>query len=180
MAELVDAGDSKSPGFRSLRVQVSPALPDLEIMMEHSFKIKDNFKLEKKASKVITEDHFIIEKEMTYAGQHIILDLWNVQFDNKVTTLEEIIKAAIIVSKAMLLHIHLHRFGKSQGISGVALLAESHISVHTWPERNYIAFDIFMCGDTFPNLAANSLVKALKPSKKDIYILKRGKKKIEY
>ena len=60
--------------------------------MEHSFKIKDNFKLEKKASKVITEDHFIIEKEMIYAGHHIILDLWNVQFDNKVTTLKEIIK----------------------------------------------------------------------------------------
>ena len=180
MAELVDAGDSKSPGFISLRVRFSPALPHLEIMMEHSFKIKDNFNIKKKDNKTITEDHFIVEKNLIYAGQHIILDLWNVQFDNKVSTLEKIIKEAIIVSKAMLLHLHLHKFGVGQGISGVALLAESHISVHTWPERNYVAFDIFMCGDTYPNLAASSLIESMSPTRKSIQILKRGKKKIEY
>ena len=56
------------------------------------------------------------------------------------------------------MHLHLHRFGKEQGISGVAVLAESHISVHM-AERNYIAFDIFMCGDTNPEEAADYLVK---------------------
>ena len=73
-----------------------------------------------------------------------------------------------------MLHIHLHRFGKEQGISGVAVLAESHISVHTWPERDYIAFDIFMCGDTRPEASVEYLIKTLKPKKK---ILKKIKKR---
>ena len=64
------------------------------------------------------------------------------------------------------LHLHFHRFGKEQGISGVAVLAESHISVHTWPERNYIAFDIFMCGDTNPELVCRIFNKILNPKKK--------------
>ena len=72
------------------------------------------------------------------------------------------------------MHVHLHRFGKQQGISGVAVLAESHLSVHTWPERNYIAFDMFMCGDTDPINASEYLVSALKPKKKKITIIKRG------
>ena len=73
-----------------------------------------------------------------------------------------------------LIHIHLHRFGKEQGISGVAVLAESHLSVHTWPERNYIAFDMFMCGDTDPIAASNYLIATLKPKKKKVLIIKRG------
>lgn len=48
---------------------------------------------------------------------------------------------------ATLLHIHTHRFSP-QGVSGVAVLAESHITVHTWPKIAYGAFDVFMCGGT--------------------------------
>ena len=73
-----------------------------------------------------------------------------------------------------MLHIHLHRFGKEEGISGVAILAESHISVHTWPERDYIAFDIFMCGDTKPQEASQYLIDTLKPKKNKITNLRRG------
>ena len=54
---------------------------------------------------------------------------------------------------ATLLHIHLHTFTDGGGISGVAVLAESHISVHTWPEKGYAAFDVFMCGDAEPRKA---------------------------
>ena len=95
--------------------------------------------------KEVSEDYFIIEKNIIFAGTHIILDLWNCSFSNKIAPLKKIIKEAADLSKAKILHMHMHRFGKEQGISGVAVLAESHISVHTWPERNYIAFDIFMC-----------------------------------
>ena len=86
--------------------------------------------------KKISVDHFIVEKKQIYAGKHLLLDLWGIKFDNSITTLKKIIKNATKVSKATMLHIHLHRFGKEQGISGVAVLAESHISVHTWPERD--------------------------------------------
>ena len=87
---------------------------------------------------------------------------------------KKIIRESIQVSGATLLHLHLHRFGKEQGISGVAVLAESHMSVHTWPERGYVAFDIFMCGDTNPQLAAEYLVKTFKPKKEILRKIKRG------
>ena len=128
--------------------------------------------LEKK--KKITKDHFIVDHNQIYAGSHIIIDLWNTRFDNKINTLKKIIKKAVLIANATMLHIHLHRFGKEEGISGVAILAESHISVHTWPERDYIAFDIFMCGDTNPKEAAQFLIDTLKPKKNKITSLRRG------
>ena len=131
------------------------------------------------SSKNISADHFIVEKKQIYAGKHILLDLWGVKFDNSVATLKKIIKNAVKLSGATMLHIHLHRFGKEQGISGVAVLAESHISVHTWPERDYIAFDIFMCGDTRPEASATYLIKTLKPKKEILKKIKRGVIKID-
>ena len=128
--------------------------------------------LEKK--KKITKDHFIVDYDQIYAGSHLIIDLWNTRFDNKINTLKKIIKKAVLIANATMLHIHLHRFGKEEGISGVAILAESHISVHTWPERDYIAFDIFMCGDTKPKEAAQYLIDTLKPKKNKITNLRRG------
>ena len=132
-----------------------------------SYNIK-NFK------KKISKDHFIIEGNMAYSGKHIILDLWEPLFDNKIKTLKKTIERAVNISKANMLHLHLHRFGKEQGISGVAVLAESHLSVHTWPERNYIAFDMFMCGDTNPELASKYLVNTFRPKNKNIKVIKRG------
>ena len=128
--------------------------------------------LEKK--KKITKDHFIVDHNTIYAGSHLIIDLWNTRFDNKINTLKKIIKKSVLIANATMLHIHLHRFGKEEGISGVAILAESHISVHTWPERDYIAFDIFMCGDTKPKEAAQYLIDTLKPKKNKITNLRRG------
>ena len=69
------------------------------------------------SNKNISADHFIVEKT-DYAGKHILLDLWGVNFDNSVTTLKKIIKNAVKISGATMLHIHLHRFGKEQGIQG--------------------------------------------------------------
>ena len=142
---------------------------------------KESLSSQKKviSSKNISADHFIVEKKQIYAGKHILLDLWGVNFDNSVTTLKKIIKNAVKVSGATMLHIHLHRFGKEQGISGVAVLAESHISVHTWPERDYIAFDIFMCGDTRPEASATYLIKTFQPKKEILKKIKRGVIKID-
>jgi S-adenosylmethionine decarboxylase len=66
--------------------------------------------------------------------------------------------------QATLLHIHLHHFTPNGGISGVAVLAESHISVHTWPERSFAAFDIFMCGNARPEEAVPVLKRAFLPT----------------
>ena len=145
----------------------------MEYLVKEKVVYKKNYFLKEKISK----DHFIINKNEEYAGSHILLDLWNVEFNNSIKSLKKIILESIKLSGATLLHIHFHRFGKEQGISGVAILAESHISVHTWPERNFLAFDIFMCGDTRPDLAAKHLIKALNPNRKVIKLIKRGVKK---
>ena len=141
--------------------------------------VSDKSQKLKYSNKNISKDHFIVENNLVFAGTHIIIDLWDCNFVNKIIPLRKMIKEAVKLSKANILHLHMHRFGKEQGISGVAVLAESHISVHTWPERKYIAFDIFMCGDTFPELASEYLIKTLKPKRKKIEIIKRGITKID-
>ena len=141
--------------------------------------ILDKSKKLKYANKNISKDHFIIENNLVFAGTHIIIDLWDCDFINKIVPLKKMIKEAIKLSKAKILHLHMHRFGKELGITGIAVLAESHISVHTWPERKYIAFDIFMCGNTYPELASEYLIKTLKPKRKKIEIIKRGITKID-
>lgn len=140
--------------------------------------IKNNRRL-KYYEKEVSKDYFIIEKNIIFAGTHIILDLWHCSFSNKIASLRKMIKQAAKISRSNILHIHMHRFGKEQGISGVAVLAESHISVHTWPERNYIAFDMFMCGNTYPELASEFLIAMLKPKRKKVEIIKRGTIKID-
>jgi len=56
------------------------------------------------------------------------------------------LRRCVDASFATLLHLHCHQFSDSGGLSAVAVLAESHITVHTWPERDFAAFDVFMCG----------------------------------
>ena len=146
--------------------------------METFYKAKKNLVATSSSDKIISSDHFIIEKNKVYAGLHIILDLWDFTFDNSTFTMKAVMQEAVKKANATLLHIHLHKFGKEEGISGVAVLAESHISVHSWPERDYIAFDIFMCGDTNPFLAVKVLLKAFKPKRKKLKILHRGESKI--
>ena len=119
-------------------------------------------------------DHFITRDGFTYAGTHIILDLWGAKHLGDREELEQVFIDAVKAAGATLLHIHLHTFGDGGGVSGVAVLAESHISVHTWPECGYAAFDIFMCGDAQPDLAVEVLKKSLTPERIIIGKHKRG------
>ncbi len=122
----------------------------------------------------ITQDHFIQRDGIEFAGTHLILDLWGASNLDDLTLMEDSIKAAVEAANATLLHIHLHHFTPNYGISGVAVLAESHISVHTWPERDFAAFDIFMCGDAKPEKAIPVLEAAFKPKQLNVNELLRG------
>ncbi len=121
-----------------------------------------------------SEDHFITRDGIEYAGTHLILDLWEARHLDDLERMEQAMREAVDVSGATLLHIHLHHFTPSGGISGVAVLAESHISVHTWPERDFAAFDIFMCGDARPEMAIPVLKQAFNPGRMEIRDLMRG------
>jgi len=119
-------------------------------------------------------DHFVRSDGVTFAGSHLLLDLWGARQLDDADFIEQTLRYAIIAAGAQLLHIHLHRFTQGGGISGVALLAESHISVHTWPERDFAAFDIFMCGTAQPEQAARVIKQAFAPQRSSTHRHRRG------
>ncbi|NWG46773.1 MAG: adenosylmethionine decarboxylase [Alphaproteobacteria bacterium] len=120
------------------------------------------------------KDYFVEKDGLRYAGSHLILDMWNAENLDNVEIVERALKDAVTAAGATLLHIHVHQFSGEGGISGVAVLAESHISVHTWPERGYAAFDIFMCGEAKPALAIPALKAAFRPDWVSVGEHKRG------
>lgn len=81
-----------------------------------------------------------------FFGHHLIADLQCTQRLDDLAGIETLMRDAAQAAHVTLLDIRLHHFGPGQGITGVALLAESHISIHTWPEHGVAAVDIFVCG----------------------------------
>jgi len=120
------------------------------------------------------KDHFITRNGLTYAGSHLIIDLWEAEGLGDRDRIEQALIDAVKEAGATLLHIHLHTFTDGGGISGVAVLAESHISVHTWPEKGYAAFDVFMCGDAQPRKAMDVFKRAFNPGRIVVGEHKRG------
>lgn len=121
------------------------------------------------------KDHFIRRNGVEFAGTHVLLDLWGASRLDDIECIEQAMRDIVIACGATLLHIHLHHFSPSGGVSGVAVLAESHISVHTWPERDYAAFDVFMCGDAQPENAVPVLKRAFLPHRIEVSEELRGR-----
>ena len=120
------------------------------------------------------KDHFITRNGLTFAGSHLIIDLWEAEGLDDRDRIEQALIDAVKAAGATLLHIHLHTFSDGGGVSGVAVLAESHISVHTWPEKGYAAFDVFMCGDAEPRKALDVFKRAFNPGRVVVGEHKRG------
>lgn len=121
------------------------------------------------------KDHFIRRNGVEFAGTHVLLDLWGASNLDNIECIEQAMRDIVTACGATLLHIHLHHFSPSGGVSGVAVLAESHISVHTWPERDYAAFDVFMCGDAQPENAVPVLKRAFFPHRIEVSEELRGR-----
>ena len=100
-----------------------------------------------------------------FAGKHILADLWQVANMDNLSFIQETLEQSALKAGATILHSHYHPFGEGMGVSGVTVLSESHISIHTWPEREFAALDIFMCGDCDPAIALENIVKLFKPKK---------------
>lgn len=113
---------------------------------------------------------------MDTLGRHLILETWGccMEIIDSVDVVKGILIKATESAKATLVEVVCHRFSP-YGVTGVAILAESHISVHTWPEYGYAAVDIFMCGNTInPQHAASFITQAFHAQETSLLELKRG------
>lgn len=120
-------------------------------------------------------DYFIVRDGIEYAGTHLIVDLIGASGIEDRELIDTTLRRCAAAAGAALLHLHLHRFTPNGGISGVAVLAESHISFHSWPERSYAALDIFMCGGADPHHAIPVLERAFQPHRVEIVEHLRGR-----
>lgn len=121
-----------------------------------------------------TDDHFVVQDGIRFAGQHLIIDLWGGKNLHNLEIVKSALTEAVAEIGATLLNIDLHHFTVNGGISGVAVLAESHMSIHTWPEKGYAALDVFVCGDCKPYKAIPVLRRAFLPENIQVAEMKRG------
>jgi S-adenosylmethionine decarboxylase len=112
---------------------------------------------------------------VNFSGTHLLADLFGCTGLDDIDQVEVALRAAVTAAGATLLEIRLHSFGAGQGVTGVALLAESHISIHTWPERTYAAIDIFLCGESNDlDAALTALILGLGAERHDEHRIPRG------
>lgn len=116
-----------------------------------------------------------VEKTKTTGFIHLIADFESSQMIEDPKELEKILFDAAKKANNTPLKAAIYKF-PVQGITGVMLLAESHIAIHTWPEDNYIAVDIFTCGRTTnPHKALDYLKEKFRPQRVRVREIKRGK-----
>lgn len=109
-------------------------------------------------------------------GTHFIFDLYGCNFEllNDRTLLEDILLKSADAASMEVLHSHFHEF-EPHGITGLVLLSTSHISVHTWPEHGYGAFDVFSCSDSEQTMrAVEYITDKISHERKEISKIERG------
>jgi S-adenosylmethionine decarboxylase len=119
------------------------------------------------------DDHFAVRNGVRCAGVHLIIDLHGAAGLDDIDLIEATLRRCVEAARATLLHIHLHHF-QPNGVSGVAVLAESHISIHTWPDAGYAALDVFMCGKASPDACIPVLREAFKAERVEVNEILRG------
>lgn len=120
------------------------------------------------------KDYFVERNGVRFAGTHLLVDLWGASRLDDPEHIDAALRRAAEAAGATILHGHFHHFTPNGGVSGVLVLAESHISIHTWPERDYAAIDIFMCGACDPYDSIPALKRAFAPDRVLLGEQKRG------
>jgi S-adenosylmethionine decarboxylase len=116
---------------------------------------------------------FIQDGDVEYAGRHLLIDLYNCQRHGTQEEIKQVMIDSCLATGATVLYSYLHPF-TGGGISGAVILAESHQSIHTWPELGFVSLDIFVCGDCDPELALPLLLSWFQPQEKNISFHRRG------
>ena len=113
---------------------------------------------------------------MNALGRHLLLELFDCDGEaiNSLDTVKSAMVEAAKRAQATIVDVVFHEFNP-HGISGVVVIAESHLAIHTWPEYCYAAVDVFSCGDVLqPQVAADYLVEQLGASRASVVELQRG------
>ena len=108
-------------------------------------------------------------------GTHLLAEMWDAPADflNDADALKAVLCEAVEAGGATLIDACVHRF-VPHGVTGTATLAESHIAIHTWPEANYAAVDVFMCGRGDARRALAYLREKIGPERVEVMELRRG------
>ena len=115
------------------------------------------------------------DQKSSHKGKHLLLELYRCDYEklNDESFLRCTLNRAAKLAKATVLDLISNKF-EPQGVTAIALLAESHISIHTWPESNYSAVDIFTCGQNMlPELASQYLIEALNTEEHSLRVIER-------
>ena len=116
------------------------------------------------------------DEELIHQSKHILLELYRCDYEklNDESFLRCSLNRAAKLANATVLNLISNKF-EPQGVTAIALLAESHLSIHTWPESNYSAVDIFTCGQNMmPELASQYLIQALKAEEHSLRVIERN------
>ncbi len=108
------------------------------------------------------------------AGVHLLVDLHGAQRLDDPDHVGRVLVQAAQDAGCTIVHQHFHHFGPGTGVTGVLLLAESHISIHTWPETGYAAVDVFMCGACNPHDALPALRAGFSAADMQVQEIRRG------
>lgn len=116
------------------------------------------------------------ESPVVPLGRHLLADLHGVAASllTQPQLIEKMLLNAAQAAGATPIFSKFHQFGIGEGVTGVLLLRESHISIHTWPEHGFAAVDAFMCGASRPDLAIGILRQAFNPACSHVEEVLRG------
>jgi len=116
------------------------------------------------------------DQKLSHQSKHLLLELYRCDCEklNDESFLRCTLNRAAKLANATVLNLISNKF-EPQGVTAIALLAESHISIHTWPESNYSAVDIFTCGQNMmPELASQYLIESLMAQEHSLRVIKRN------
>ncbi|WP_147803612.1 adenosylmethionine decarboxylase [Alkalicoccus halolimnae] len=113
---------------------------------------------------------------MDTMGRHVIAELWQCNIDrlNDVTFIERTFVNAALEAGAEVREVAFHKFAP-QGVSGVVIISESHLTIHSFPEHGYASIDVYTCGDIIdPNVASDYIARELGAGKSEVVEVPRG------
>lgn len=128
------------------------------------------------SSSILLENSIGVAALKQILGNQLIVELFDCDQESlkDVSTVEAVLLKAANAAKATVINHCFHQFSP-HGVSGVVVIAESHIAVHTWPEHRYCAIDIFTCGDLIDNDSALTVLKeGLRCESIKVFKVKRG------